>query len=157
MQFDVREQGTTSLRKFLTGEKISIYHSVPAVFRDFAQCLTEEEDFGGLRVIHLSGTAASKWDFELYKRYFPSDCIFVHRLGSTEATTVFLNLMDKECEIPGNIVPVGFPVNDKQVFLVDENGQRVGFNCVGEIIIQSRYLSPGYWRDPERTQATFQR
>ena len=156
VQFDVREQGTTSLRKFLTGEKISIYHSVPAVFRDFAQCLTEEEDFGGLRIIHLSGTAASKWDFELYKRYSPSDCIFVHRLGSTEATTVFLNLMDKECEIPGSIVPVGFPVNDKQVFLVDENGQRVGFNCVGEIIIQSRYLSPGYWRDSERTQATFQ-
>jgi long-subunit acyl-CoA synthetase (AMP-forming) len=32
----------------------------------------------------------------------------------------------------------------------------VAVNCVGEIVIWSRYLSPGYWRKPEPTAAVFQ-
>jgi len=153
--FDVQQRGTLALVSFVLNEQASIFHSIPAVFRSFAQAFPENADSKALRIVHLSGAPASKWDFELYKKRFASNCVFVHRFGSTEAMTVFLNLMDKECKIPGNLVPVGFPVEDKDILLIDENKQPVGANSIGEIVIQSDYLSAGYWHDPDRTSASF--
>jgi len=51
--------------------------------------------------------------------------------------------------------PVGYPVEDMEVFLIDEEGKKVGFNRVGEIAVKSRYLSPGYWRMADLTRAKF--
>jgi len=41
------------------------------------------------------------------------------------------------------------------VILLDDTGEEVGFNRVGEIAIKSCYLSPGYWRKPDLTRAVF--
>ena len=50
----------------------------------------------------------------------------------------------------------GFPVDDKEIRLVDDNGNDVGFDQVGEIEVTSPYLRLGYWGMPELTQQTFQ-
>ena len=39
--------------------------------------------------------------------------------------------------------------------ILDDEGQEIGFNQVGEIAVKSRYLSPGYWRSPDLTQTRF--
>ena len=154
--FDVRNYGAIQLSKYLSIEGITIYHSIPALFRSWAHSLSGSEKFSDLRIMHLSGDAASKKDLELYKKHLPPNCVFVHRLGSREANTIFLHLMDKHCEFIRNMVPVGPAVQGKEVFLIDDNGERVRDGEVGEIVIKSRYLSPGYWRDPERTKAVLE-
>ena len=53
------------------------------------------------------------------------------------------------------MVPVGYPVEDMEVSLIDEEGKKVGFNRVGEIAVKSRYLSPGYWRMADLTRTKF--
>ena len=63
--------------------------------------------------------------------------------------------MCKGTELNGNVVPVGNAVDGTEVLLLDENGNQVGFNQVGEIAIKSRYLTPGYWQQPDLTQAKF--
>ena len=50
-------------------------------------------------------------------------------------------------------MPVGYAMPDKEVLLLDNDGQKVGFNQVGEIAVRSRYLSMGYWRRPDLTKA----
>ena len=35
------------------------------------------------------------------------------------------------------------------------SGRELEDGAVGELAVKSRYISPGYWRDPERTQARF--
>jgi acyl carrier protein len=50
---------------------------------------------------------------------------------------------------------VGYAVEDKEIWLLDADGGRVGFNEIGEIVVRSRYLSPGYWRRPDLTEAKF--
>ncbi|HEU4771423.1 MAG TPA: condensation domain-containing protein, partial [Candidatus Udaeobacter sp.] len=50
---------------------------------------------------------------------------------------------------------VGYPLEDKEVLLLDDDGNEVGANEVGEIAVRSRYLSPGYWRRPELTASKF--
>src|SRR4030095_13038534 len=41
------------------------------------------------------------------------------------------------------------------VLVLDDNGREVPAGEIGEICVKSPYISPGYWRDPERTMAKF--
>ena len=47
-------------------------------------------------------------------------------------------------------LPIGRCVPDKEVLLLDESRREVAAGEVGEIAVRSRYVSPGYWREPER-------
>ena len=53
------------------------------------------------------------------------------------------------------MVPVGYAIEDMEVSLLDEEGQKVDFCRVGEIAVKSRYLSPGYWRRADLTRDKF--
>ena len=153
--FDVREEGFTGLAQWLTQNEITVYHSSASVFRKFAEFLSGDEDFSKLRVVKLSSEAVAKRDVELCQKHFSADCIIVNTLASTETGVVRDYMMDKNTMIPGNIVPVGFPFDDMRIRLLDEAGQEVGVDTVGEICIESLYLSPGYWRRPELTRRAF--
>jgi hypothetical protein len=63
--------------------------------------------------------------------------------------------MDKATQVADGVVPVGSAIEDMHVLLVDETGKEVGANQIGEIVVHSPYLSPGYWRQPELTRAVF--
>ena len=63
--------------------------------------------------------------------------------------------MDKKTKIKGSSLPIGYPVSGKQVLLLDEEGQEVGVDEVGEIAVKSRYLALGYWQRPDLTGAAF--
>jgi hypothetical protein len=38
-------------------------------------------------------------------------------------------------------VPVGFPLDDMEILVVDDDGREVERQCLGEIAIKSRYLA----------------
>jgi len=63
--------------------------------------------------------------------------------------------MDKKIQVNDNNVPVGYPLEDIEVLLLDDDGKEVAFNEIGEMSVRSRYLSPGYWRRPELSQVKF--
>ena len=52
-------------------------------------------------------------------------------------------------------VPVGYPVEGVQIRILDDADQLLGFGQVGEVVIQSRFLSVGYWRKPDVTSQRF--
>ena len=79
----------------------------------------------------------------------------MNRLGSTETLTYRSSFIDHDTPIPDGPVPVGYPVPDKEVLIVDADGRPVPPGEAGEIVVRSRYLSPGFWRQPERTRAAF--
>ena len=150
----VKEEGVAHLGKWLAEEEITIYHSVPSVFRHFIDTLTGIETFPSLRIVRLAGEPVAGKDIELFKKHFPPKCVLVNELGCTEAGTIAHYLIDKETRITTNTVPVGNAVEDIKILLLD-GGKRVGFDEIGEIAVQSRYLSPGYWRRPALTRAAF--
>jgi acyl-coenzyme A synthetase/AMP-(fatty) acid ligase len=92
----------------------------------------------------------------LYKRHFSPNCIFVNGIGSTECLTYRWYLIDKKTQVNDNSVPVGYPLEDIEVSLLDDDGKEVGFNEIGEMSVKSRYLSPGYWLRRELSEAKFQ-
>jgi amino acid adenylation domain-containing protein len=153
--FDIRAEGLTCLANWLTRNDITIYRSVPTVFRHFASTLTGEESFPKLRLIYLAGEPVYRKDVELYREHFSEDCIFVNRLGTGEALTFRWYFIDKKTLIKGADVPVGYAVPDKEVVLLDDEQQAADGSRIGEIAVKSEYLSPGYWKRLDITQAAF--
>ena len=152
--FDFRADGVR-LAKWLTDECITIYHSGPVVFRQWVDTLTGRELFPELRLIRLSGMPMSAEDAARYRNYFSSDCLLVHVLGTSEAGTIPHYFIDKCSKVAESPMPVGYWVDDSEVFVVDESGQQTEPEVVGEIAIRSQYLVCGYWHNAELTNEKF--
>jgi acyl-coenzyme A synthetase/AMP-(fatty) acid ligase/acyl carrier protein len=140
---------------WLMTEEISICIFAASLFRNFSRTLNGTEKFPQVRLVKLGSEPVGRADAELYKRHFSPGCILVNWLACTEAGNIAHSFIDKKTEITEDVVPVGYAVEDKEVLLLDDNGKQVGFNQIGEIAVKSRYLSPGYWRRPDLTQAKF--
>jgi amino acid adenylation domain-containing protein len=152
--YDLKTEGFAELRQWLIDERITIYHSVPTVFRQFIESLTGGEDFPDLRIVRLGGEPVYKRDINLFKKHFSTDCILVNRLGSSETGSLRMFFLDKETEVRNNLVPVGYAVADNDVLLLDDSGAQIAGD-EGEIAVQTRYVSPGYWRRPDLTADSF--
>lgn len=155
LPYNVQERGLKDLATWLIEEKITIYHSVPTLFRHFINSLEENQKFPHLRIIHLGGETLSSQDVELFKQHFSQDCLLLNNLGCTELSSYRQYQFFSDMKLPNNIIPVGYATEDIEVLLVDENDQKIEDNSTGEIILKSPYLALGYWQDNEQTQAVF--
>ncbi|MGH7824578.1 MAG: non-ribosomal peptide synthetase [Candidatus Binatia bacterium] len=153
--FDVKEKGTAPLADWLGQNRLSIYCSVPTVFRYFLETFGGTESFPHLRLIKLIGEPVARKDVELYRKFFSPDCVFINRLGSTETGTICWYFINKETQIEGNLVPVGHALEDHEILLLDGTGRKVDADDIGEIAVKGRYLTPGYWQKPDLTSAAF--
>lgn len=152
---DVKGDGLAHLANWFAEEGMTVYNSVPALFRDFARTLTLEENLPKLRLIHLGGEPVTINDVELYKKHFSAGCVLVHHWGSNETGTIAQSFIDKATPIHGNTVPAGRPGEGSEILVLDQDGNPLGFNRLGEIAVKSRYLAVEYWRKPELTTAAF--
>jgi len=147
--YPVRQLGVERLARWLQDERITIYASVATVFRKFADTIQASDRFPDLRIIKLGGEATSIKDVEIFRRHFGHRCILHCGLGSTETGMVCGFPISRDTVLQGPMVPLGYPIDDLEIRLVDERGNDVRPGVVGEITIRSRYISPGYWRRPE--------
>lgn len=155
LPFNVRQEGVTRLAEWLVEEKISVCNMSSPLFRQLCEALTGKQEFPDLRLLRLSSEAVYKQDVELYKKYFPASCLFATGLASSEAGLLTLWMVNHDTEIPDSGVPVGYAVEDKEIFLMDDEGKEVGINQVGEIVVRSKYVSPEYWNRPDLSNAKF--
>jgi amino acid adenylation domain-containing protein len=151
---DLKQIGLAALADWLQREKITIFHAGATVFRHFMQQLTGAERFPDLRLIRVGSGQIFDKDLELFKRYFPNALLF-HILSCTEINTYRVHFVNKDSPIPSGALPVGYPLEDMDVMILDDSGRLLGVEEVGEIAIQSAYLFPGYWDDSRLTESAF--
>ena len=150
--FNVRREGSQRLAEWLREEQITIYHSVPTIFRSF---LSGDARFPDVRCIRLEGDRSSRVDVDLFRRHFEPGCLLVNGLGTTETGIARQFFVDHETEVDDGVLPVGYPVRDVDVCLLDQEGDQVEIGQVGEIAVRSAYLASGYWGRPDLTEAAF--
>jgi amino acid adenylation domain-containing protein len=153
--FDIVKAGLVSLPHWLQQQEVTVYASVPAVFRQLAARLTGRENFDALRLVVVGGEPVTLADFALYRKFFPANCQFVVSLASNETGIMRMLIANHSTDFAGGVVPVGYQVEDKHVAIHDDNGRELAANQVGEIVVRSEFLAPGYWNQPELTAATF--
>jgi amino acid adenylation domain-containing protein len=152
---NIKEDGLAHLRDWLRNESITIYRSSASVFRYFMETLSPDESFPQLRVVRLGSEPVSINDLQLWRDRFAPECVFVNTLSSTETGTIRMYISDGSTRVEGSSIPVGSAVPDVTVLLIADNGTEAAPGDVGEILVKSRYLSPGYWRRPDLTRASF--
>jgi len=139
----------------MSREAITIYYSVPTVFRAFGQSLHAGTRFPSLRLIELSGEPVTRHDIDLYRTIAPDECVLCNHLGSSEAGFHRWYFVAKDTTMDGGVVPAGYPVPTITTLVLDDTGREVPPGEIGEISVQSRYLECGYWNDPELTREVF--
>jgi amino acid adenylation domain-containing protein len=154
--YDIPTGGLALLGDWLEEQRITCYHCVPTTFRNFMGCIAPERRFSSIRLVTLTGETIRAEDVRLFKARFADHCLLRFSMGLTEAGGVAARMVvDKRVEPGDGPVPVGYAMDGLELLIVDENGQRLGPEEVGEIVLRGHYLSPGYWRRPDLTRAAF--
>jgi amino acid adenylation domain-containing protein len=153
--FDIKKEGFVKIKDWLANENISILVTVPSTFRNFVSTIRDAERYDSLRLLFTGGEPVLKLDVDLYKKFLPPDCYMNVVLAGTEFQRIRSYIVSKNTTVTSRVVPVGYEVEDKQVILLDEDGKAVPVGEVGEITVESQFLSPGYWNQPELTKSSF--
>ncbi len=153
--WDAKELGFSGLSQWLASERSTILSAVPTAFRQFVTTLADHDRFPTLRLIRLWGEPSFRRDFEAFQRHAPDDGVLVNRIGASETGPVSWQFFRKDTKFEGNNLPVGQRTEGHEVMLIDEQGRHVPAGEVGEIVVRSRFLSPGYWRREDHTRAVF--
>ena len=153
--FNIRQQGVAQVADWLIRQEVTIFFSVPVLFRQFAATLTGEELFPHLRIIQLGSDLVTPKEIEEYQRHFSANTILVIRFGTTETGTLRRMYFDSESSLKEIQNAVGYATEGADICLIDDNGAALPCDAVGEIVVKSRYLSPGYWRRPDLSREKF--
>jgi amino acid adenylation domain-containing protein len=149
---DLRREGVQGLARRIEDERVTMFHGVPAIFRELA---ATSADLTSLRVIRLEGDLAGPRDAELFRRRFGAGCTLVNGLGATETGLSCQYFLAPDSPVPSPTLPVGYPTAGVEVDVVDDAGLPASAGEIGEIVVRSRYRAVGYWRNPALTEAMF--
>ena len=154
---DARKEGLVRVGQWLQQECVTLFHSFPTALRYLLNSLPESVVFDDLRLVELEGEAVYKSDVALLQRHASADCVLVNNLSAAETGTVSWYFVDNKISVVGDRVPVGYPVEGVEVQILDDSGNALGVDQVGEVAVRSNNLSGGYWRKPDVTREKFVR
>ncbi len=141
---DVRGLDRETLLDRVAGRALTVLHGTPTVYRYlFGGRVACRQDLSRVRLVVLGGEVARRADFELFRARFRPGTRFVNGYGLTEATAVTQWFAGHDTHPYGQHLPIGRPVGGLALELVDEVGAPAAI--VGELVIESSHVTPGYW------------
>jgi amino acid adenylation domain-containing protein len=153
--FSLREKGFGDLAEWLVESGITVTSQAASTFRHFIGSLNDAQQFPHLRIVRISGEPGTWEDFAAFRRHFPPGCMFAHCFGLTELGIIAqLSLSHGDMVAKGRL-PAGRPYEGIEIAIEDEEGNEVGPNETGQIVVRGRALAAGYWRDASLTAARF--
>ena len=153
--FPVKIRGLTGLAEWIIERDLTIYTSSASIFRALVRTIDDRLVFSSVRAVQLASEAVTADDFKAFRQHFPRTSIFVHTLSSSETSNIAWSRWTQFDNVPEGVLPVGHFSRDINVTLLGEDGQPVARGEVGEIVVKSRYVANGYWRDPGLTAERF--
>ncbi len=151
--YNMKEQANIGrLPKWLCDEEITVWHSVPTLYRYFLNTLSDTEQFPQIRYVVLGGENVLSHDvtkhFSLLK-----NTTLVNLYGQSESSFNSAQIIRPEDKFTG--VNIGKAIEGTQLVILNEKGKKMSVMRPGELVIVSNYLALGYWKDEERTSTAF--
>jgi len=153
--YDVAQDGLAHLAAWLLEARITFLRCIPTLFRLLAATLPRGKQFPDVRLCWLGGERVTTRDIEVWRQHFPVTSTFINNIGATETLSYAQYALHGQDVLKGSDLPVGYAHRGKVVTVRDSNGAIVPPGTVGEFVVESRFLSPGYWNRPELTRAKF--
>jgi len=140
---------------------ITTMHFVPSMLHAFLEHIeqlpeTERERLSPLKQVFTSGEALLASQVERFHQYVApaSGARLINLYGPTEAT---VDVTYFDCE-PGQTyvsVPIGKPIDNTRIYIVNGHNQVQPIGVAGELCIAGVGLARGYWNRPELTEEKF--
>ena len=107
-----------------------------------------------IRKVLFSGEVMPVKYLNIWREYYP-DAQFVNLYGPTESTGNCLYYLVNRSFSEDETLPLGVPFDNVDVQILNDDGAPIGEGETGEIYIRGACVALGYYRDPERTAASF--
>ncbi len=140
--------------RFIEDAKITVLHATPTQYGFLANL---GRRFEALKYLFIG---AEKLTFELLASSFVSvsgQCRVFNMYGPTEATIIAAVLeIQRESKNPSlSSVPIGKPVGNNQLLILDKHYQLIPIHVTGELYIGGGGVAMGYLNNPELTAERF--
>jgi amino acid adenylation domain-containing protein len=159
---DLKQEGIfMKLSQWLAKEKITVWHSVPTVFRYFVSGLTANDKLylPSLRRIVLGGEGVVPGDIEKFYSLFRDcpGCSLYTLYGQTESSYNSGQFFPIDRRHGGGEITITLGGVNKgtRMVVVDEEGFEADVLEPGEIMVVNPHISPGYWKDETGTAEKF--
>ncbi|WP_405110960.1 amino acid adenylation domain-containing protein [Paenibacillus sp. FSL K6-1217] len=140
------------LIELIKDEQITISHFVPSILKLFLEHPGAKQAGGSLREVFCSGEALPYRLKEQFVQTF--DAGLYNLYGPTEAS-VEVSYYDCREKLDKEIVPIGKPISNVQLYVLDEYMNPVPYNVSGELFIAGVNLARGYYKREELTAEKF--
>jgi amino acid adenylation domain-containing protein len=152
--FDLAQHGLRGLEQQLARQPVTVLSCSPGLLRELTLRAADRSSLAGLRRIKVGAEPLNWSDVERFREWVPNAAL-VHSYGVTEVWSLTSLTIDPSTPLGVGRVPVGYALPDRKVWVLDEAGQPVAPGQIGEVVVESRNLSLGYWRDPTQTARRF--
>ena len=138
--------------KLLVQEKVTAFPMVPTMVAILLQMKDLEKfDFPSLRYITNAAAALPVPHIRQLMKLFPKVRIY-SMYGLTECSRVSYLPPEELARRPES---VGIPIPNCKVYVVDSQGNKLGPNQVGELVVSGPNVMQGYWNSPAETAKRF--
>lgn len=151
------QKDVPALLEYIEKENVNYFVSTPS----FADVLLSDTSFdgnrfGSLRKFLFCGETLTKRTAEELIRRFPGADV-INTYGPTETTVCITSVRITEdmLDIEGDL-PIGMQKPGTDIKIIKEDGSEARPGEPGEIVIYGDTVSPGYFRDPEKTGIVFE-
>lgn len=125
---------------------ISIMFLTTALFQQMARSVPQA--FASLRYLLFGGEAVNpRWVRKILKHQPPQNLIQVY--GPTESTTFATYYKVKYVPEDATYIPIGRPLTNTQIYLLDKHLKPVPIGVIGELFIGGEGLAKGYLNRPD--------
>src|SRR5881296_999373 len=153
----VEQEAILDAKRFIdkiVDARVAVVQVVPSYLEVLVSYLAQHpRELPDLRRVSATGEALKK---ELVQRWFAVQprIKLVNAYGLTE-TSDDTNHEIMDCVPRRERVPLGRPINNVRIYVVDEHLSPVPLGAPGEIVFSGICVGRGYINDPERTQRAF--
>lgn len=138
------EQLIQTIQKY----NITVLHFVPSMLARFLDFVESDHQMASLQRVYASGEALSVTLNNRYHELFKTTQL-VNLYGPTEAT---IDVTCFECKPGLDIIPIGKPIDNTLVYILDNELQEV---AEGTLYLSGIQLATGYLNKPELTKEKF--
>ncbi|WP_244175563.1 non-ribosomal peptide synthetase [Xenorhabdus vietnamensis] len=146
----------TSFGQYLSSESTSVLFLTTALFNQYVNLIAPS--LSGLRYVLFGGEQADTHSAIRLKAEHPPTHL-LNMYGPTEATTFAtvyeIPFMEDENVKGGRKIPIGHPISNTRIYILDRQGQPVPLGVTGEIYIAGAGVARGYLNRPELTTERF--
>ncbi|HEY7416124.1 MAG TPA: amino acid adenylation domain-containing protein, partial [Ktedonobacteraceae bacterium] len=149
------------LNKAIVEQKLTVVNLTPTLWQQWSQEIqAEPETVRGaqLRLVIVGAEAMTLEALRCWRNTPLATCQLINAYGPTEAviTAAIFVIPDPFCVDEGSsTVPIGKPLPDREVYLLDKNGKPVSQGMAGELCIGGPLLARGYLHRPDLTAERF--